>query len=110
MLNPKEEKLIALKVMLSVQNISDLAALSKNFKSKNIKASATPDVHFTGLVLVTPHLKELSWLLAQMQYIFQNNSESFLFLCESLKLELAKEMSAKQITDYLLKESGKLLK
>ena len=105
----REEKLIALKVLLSVQNISELSELSKKFKYSDIVVSDKKDLSLTALVLVTPYVKEVSWLLVQLQYIFQDKDDSFFFLCESLKIELAKNPNIKQISDFLIEESGKLL-
>ncbi len=110
MLSAKEEKLIALKVMLSVQNLSEISLLSKNFKSKNVGVGVNRHESSKGLFLVTPYAKEVSWLLVQLQYIFQDNNDSFLFLCESLELELNKKPSLKDISDFLIEESGKLLR
>ena len=105
----REEKLIALKVLLSVQNIAELSWQSKTFKNSKILVCESSMVNFTGLVLVTPYVKEVSWLLFQLKYIFQDQNDSFIFLCESLKLKLTKKMSIKQISDFLIMESGKLL-
>jgi len=108
-LKTREEKLIALKVLLSVQNISELSLQSRTFKTSKVIVSKNHNVKFVGICLVTPYVKQLSWLLYQLQYIFQDQDDSFVFLCESLKIRLAKTTDIKQISDFLLEESGKIL-
>ena len=104
-----EEKLIALKVMLSVQDVSELAAKSKSFKVSGVFVlKESIESKHNKVEIVTPFIKEVSWMLYQLQYVFKNNEEDFLFLCQSL--ELKANLSLKETIDYLLKRSGMLLK
>ena len=106
----REEKLIALKVLLSVQDLSELSSQSKNFKANGVVVKL-PGVTLKSysIEVETPFIKEASWLLFQFKYIFQDSLEDFLLLCDGLALKAKSLKKPQDIADYLIKKSGKLL-
>jgi hypothetical protein len=107
----KEEKLIALKVLLNVQDIEELSSSSKAFKSEGVIVVPEEQKKKKGFhtVIQTPYVKEVSWLLFQFQYVFKNSDEEFALLCESLSRKLVKTMQPKEIAEFLITKSGALL-
>ena len=106
----KEEKLIALKVLLSVQDLSELSSQSKIFKVNGVVVKS-PDASVEGyaIQIETSFVKEVSWLLFQFKYVFQDSVEDFLLLCNGLSLKIKSLQFPQEIGDYLVKKSGKLL-
>lgn len=105
----REEKLVALKILLSVHDINELSSQSKLFNNGGIKVQSSESEGAPELVIVTSFKREISWLLYQFQYVFQEDKEDFEFLAESLKLYIKKGKSLSSVIDFMLKESGKLL-
>ncbi len=106
----REEKLIALKILLSVQDLTELSSQSKNFKANGVavKLPSTRDKEYS-IEIVTSFIKETSWLLFQFKYIFQDSLEDFLLLCDGLALKIKDLKNPQEIVDYLIKKSGRLL-
>ena len=106
----KEEKLIALKVLLSVQDLTEISQQSKTFKANGVVVkNDNKQRKGFSTEIKTPFVKEVSWLLFQLQYVFQDSLDDFLILCNGLSLKISGFKNTKEITDYLLKKSGKLL-
>jgi hypothetical protein len=109
-LKSREEKLIALKVVLSVQDLLELSSQSKNFKANGVVVKLPGEtLKKHSIEIETPFVKEVSWLLFQFRYIFQESLEDFLLLCDGLALKANSFKKAEDIADYLIKKSGKLL-
>ena len=106
----REEKLIALKVLLSVQDLSELSSQSKNFKANGVVVKLPGDtLESYDIEVATGFVKEASWLLFQFKYIFQDSLDDFLLLCNGLALKAKGFKKPQDLADYLIKKSGKLL-
>jgi len=109
-LKSREEKLIALKVLLSVQDLSELSSQSKDFKANSVVVKQPNSISKKfNIEIETRFVKEVSWLLFQFKYIFQDSLEDFLLLCNGLALKVDSLPEPQDIADYLIKKSGKLL-
>lgn len=107
----REEKLIALKVVLTVQDLSELSRQSKKFKANGVLVTSPGAIIKSNSIEVeTPFVKEVSWLLFQFKYIFQDSLEDFLLLCNGLAIQAKSFDKPQDIADYLIKKSGKLLR
>lgn len=106
----REEKLIALKVLLSVQDLSELSRQSKDFKADGVVVKNSDQTNANEKVHIkTPFVKEVSWLLFQFKYVFQDSLADFLRLCDGLSNEINKLKKPQAIAEYLIVKSGKLL-
>lgn len=105
----KEEKLIALKILLNVQDLTELAHQSKTFRSNGVVVKKQGEKLHGSIEIETVFVKEVSWLLFQFKYLFQDSKEDFLLLCNSLALKLPSLTEPKEIAEYLIQKSGKLL-
>ena len=106
----REEKLIALKVLLSVQDLSELSSQSKDFRANGVIVKPPGAiVKIYSIEIETSFVKESSWLLFQFKYIFKDSLEDFLVLCDGLALKINSLKQPQDIADYLIRKSGKLL-
>lgn len=100
----KEQKFIDLKVLLSVGNLEDLSRDSKLFKKYGLvlafeeNASSSKDQTY----IVSPYAKEISWLLYQLDYIFEEREDFFFDLGINLKPFMRSHFKLEEIFEFIM--------
>ena len=100
----KEKKFIDLKVLLSVQDIHELAASSRLYKNHGIVIEILSSEDTKAIR--SEFALELSWLLFQLEYIFGNDQGLFNDLEQELREVIHKNFPLNRAIEALLDKAA----